>query len=67
MPGGSALARWQRAPDCAHRRARSPPALCVLQVERRGTMRGGFYDPGRSKIQAMKEIKVPRVAACCGE
>lgn len=32
--------------------ASAPP-----QVERRGTFRGGYYDPGRSRIQAMKEIK----------
>lgn len=29
-----------------------------LQVERRGTFRGGYHDSNRSKIQAMKEIKV---------
>lgn len=28
------------------------------QVERRGSLRGGFHDASRSKIQAMKEIKV---------
>lgn len=37
-------------------RGRRTLPLCA-QVERRGTYRGGFYDPSRSKIQAMKEIK----------
>lgn len=35
-----------------------PRPLLPLQVERRGTFRGGYYDASRSKIQAMKEIKV---------
>lgn len=42
---------------------RVPPGLPVRQVERRGTYRGGFYDPARSKIQAMKEIRVSTCAA----
>lgn len=38
----------------------APSPLNAVQVERRGTMRGGFHDTSRSKIQAMKEIKVGR-------
>jgi structural maintenance of chromosome 3 (chondroitin sulfate proteoglycan 6) len=48
--------------DVAARVARETSLNCVTmegdQVERRGTFRGGYYDASRSRIQAMKEVKV---------
>jgi structural maintenance of chromosome 3 (chondroitin sulfate proteoglycan 6) len=50
--------------DIATRAARESDLNCVTmegdQVERRGSLRGGYHDTSRSKIQAMKEIKVLR-------
>ena len=58
-----------RSLDIAARVSKDTDLNCVTmegdQVERRGTFRGGFYDASRSKIQAMKEIKVGGGAIAC--
>lgn len=45
-------------PACARQGLRCARCTCPPQVEQRGTFRGGYYDTNRSRIQAMKEIKV---------
>ena len=65
-PSQRSLSRPRR-PSLQPAAANHHRLLLLLQVERRGTFRGGYYDASRSKIQAMKEIKVGYGCGCgCG-